>query len=159
MSDSIHPWIVLRVRGSVGVKKELLYTMGLLKLHRVNHAVVLQPTPSAKGMVEKVKDYVTYGELEEKTLEQLIQKRARLAGNKRLNADWMKKNGFSNIQQLAKAVWSGEKSLESKGVKPVFRLNPPSKGFERAGIKKPYTIKGALGYRGKEINALIKRMA
>jgi len=41
-------------------------------------------------------------------------------------------------------------------VKPIFRLNPPKKGYE--GIKRSFVNKGALGYRGKEINKLIERM-
>ena len=41
-------------------------------------------------------------------------------------------------------------------VKPLFRLNPPKKGYE--GIKRAYVNKGALGYRGKDINKLITRM-
>jgi large subunit ribosomal protein L30 len=40
----------------------------------------------------------------------------------------------------------------------VFRLNPPRKGFERKGIKKPFHLGGAYGYRGKRIDDLIKRM-
>ncbi len=48
-----------------------------------------------------------------------------------------------------------EKRDESK---KTFRLHPPKKGWERKGIKKPYKKGGALGYRGAEINALIKRM-
>ncbi|MGB9748245.1 MAG: uL30 family ribosomal protein [Candidatus Woesearchaeota archaeon] len=40
----------------------------------------------------------------------------------------------------------------------IFRLNPPRKGFERKGIKKPFNLGGAYGYRGEKINELIKRM-
>jgi len=43
-------------------------------------------------------------------------------------------------------------------LKHMFRLNPPTGGHERKGIKKPYALGGALGYRGKEINELIGRM-
>ena len=42
--------------------------------------------------------------------------------------------------------------------KRFFRLNPPRKGWEGKGIKKSYSVGGALGYRGKAINDLIKRM-
>jgi len=45
------------------------------------------------------------------------------------------------------------KDLEK--IEPVFRLTPPSKGFK--SIKEHYP-KGDLGYRGKEINELLKRM-
>jgi len=51
----------------------------------------------------------------------------------------------------------GEKDVEGK-LKKFFRLNPPRGGFERKGIKIPYSQKGALGYRGAKINDLIKKM-
>lgn len=42
--------------------------------------------------------------------------------------------------------------------KKFFSLHPPRGGFERKGIKKPFNLKGALGYRGDKINVLIKKM-
>jgi large subunit ribosomal protein L30 len=39
----------------------------------------------------------------------------------------------------------------------IYALSPPAKGFERKGIKVPYSIGGALGER-KEIDSLILRM-
>jgi large subunit ribosomal protein L30 len=51
--------------------------------------------------------------------------------------------------------------LLSKSKKPVdgkvYRLSPPKGGFERKGIKNPYSIGGALGERDN-MDALIKRM-
>ena len=46
---------------------------------------------------------------------------------------------------------------EEKG-RPFFRMHPPRGGFERKGIKVPFSRGGAYGYRGKEINELIRRM-
>ena len=40
----------------------------------------------------------------------------------------------------------------------VFKLCPPKGGFERKGIKNPFSLGGALGYRAEKINDLIKRM-
>ncbi|MBN2141994.1 uL30 family ribosomal protein [Candidatus Woesearchaeota archaeon] len=42
--------------------------------------------------------------------------------------------------------------------KKVFRLHPPRGGFERKGIKKPFSLGGALGYRGEKMNDLIQKM-
>ncbi|MCX6711078.1 MAG: uL30 family ribosomal protein [Candidatus Woesearchaeota archaeon] len=57
---------------------------------------------------------------------------------------------------------SFEKTLKEKRPieyeKGFFRLHPPKGGFESKGIKKPYSIGGALGYRKSEIAALIKKM-
>ncbi len=43
-----------------------------------------------------------------------------------------------------------------KNIKPVIRLHPPRKGYE--GLKRSYSEGGALGYRGRDIDALIDRM-
>jgi len=51
----------------------------------------------------------------------------------------------------------GKKDEEGK-LKPFFELAPPRGGFERKGIKKSFQQGGVLGYRGKNINDLIKRM-
>lgn len=40
----------------------------------------------------------------------------------------------------------------------IYRLNPPRGGYERKGIKQPFTVGGVLGYRGDAINALIQKM-
>lgn len=53
-----------------------------------------------------------------------------------------------------------EKELNEKRKtdKKYYALHPPRGGFERNGIKHPFNKKGALGYRGDKINALIKKM-
>lgn len=51
----------------------------------------------------------------------------------------------------------GRPDLEGN-IQNVFFLAPPVGGFERKGIKKAYTIGGALGDRKENINALIKKM-
>lgn len=48
--------------------------------------------------------------------------------------------------------------IAKKGNDKVVFMHPPIGGFERKGIKVPYNLGGALGYRGKEINELVKRM-
>jgi len=42
------------------------------------------------------------------------------------------------------------------GIKPVFRLHPPSKGF-RGKVMRSYMAGGVTGYRGENINNLIKK--
>jgi ribosomal protein L30/L7E len=48
-----------------------------------------------------------------------------------------------------------EEMLSKFKDKKIINLKPPSKGFR--SVKQPYP-KGDTGYRGKEINQLIKRM-
>ncbi len=151
-------YAILRVRGEVGVRRDIRRALELLRLHRVNHLALVPQSSMHKKMIEKVKDYVTYGEIDEKTLVQLLSKRARLHGNKLPDSEFMKNNRIKGFEGIAKSILSGEKKLADFGIKPVLRLRPPRKGFERAGIKKPYAAGGALGYRGAEIGEIIARM-
>ncbi len=50
------------------------------------------------------------------------------------------------------------KAKEGSKDNKFYRLNSPRKGFERKGIKRPFSVGGALGYRADKINDLIKRM-
>ncbi|MBI4451742.1 uL30 family ribosomal protein [Candidatus Woesearchaeota archaeon] len=53
----------------------------------------------------------------------------------------------------------GKDALAKRGPGPEYRLAPPRKGFERKGVKVSYNQGGAYGYRGNDVNELIKRMA
>ena len=109
-------------------------------------------------MVKKVQDYVTFGELDEATLIDLLKERGRIAGNKILTEEFLKARKLT-FESLAKELISGKKTLKDiEGVKLFFRLSPPRKGFERKGIKHPFSIGGALGYRRENINALVRKM-
>ncbi len=114
------------VRGMVRVKTPIKDTLKMLKLFSKNSCTVMQQSQANKGMLNKVKDYIAYGEIDNETLKILAEKR--------------------NKQEYS------SKSYKS------FRLNPPKGGFERKGIKKPFSKGGALGYRGSKINSLIKKM-
>jgi len=151
-------YAVVRVRGRVGVRKDIADTLKMLRLHRVNHCVIIPETETFKGMINKVKDYVTYGEIDKDTLVKLILKRGRLPGNKRVDEETIKELMNMSVDELAEKIANGEIKLKDTPLKPVFRLHPPKKGFEKGGIRKPFTVGGALGYRGEKINDLILRM-
>ncbi|MEK6874839.1 MAG: uL30 family ribosomal protein [Nanoarchaeota archaeon] len=113
---------VIRIRGEVNLSEPIKRTFQGLHLYRKHYCTVVPAVPSMIGMIHKLKDYITWGEIDDTTYNNLIKKRG---------------DGKS---------------------KPYFRLAPPTKGFERKGIKKSYDAGGALGYRGEAINALIERM-
>ncbi|WP_292459459.1 50S ribosomal protein L30 [Methanothermococcus sp.] len=151
-------YAVVRVRGSVGVRGDIADTLKMLRLHRVNHCVIVPNTETYKGMLNKAKDYITYGEIDKDTLVKLILKRGRLPGNKRLNEEKVKELMELSVEELAEKIVNEEILLKNTPLKPVFRLHPPRKGYDKAGIKKPFSVGGALGYRGAEINTLLEKM-
>ncbi len=60
---------VVLVRGMINTSREVRDTLKMLRLKRKNHCVVLKKNPSILGMVMKVKDLVTWGEVDDETVE------------------------------------------------------------------------------------------
>lgn len=146
----------IRVRGRTGVKGDIADTMKMLRLNRINHAVIIEENPSYQGMLQKAKDYITWGEINKETLVKMISKRGTLPGGSKVTDEYLKeKTSYQSIEDLSQAVLEGA-SLEESGIKPVFRLHPPRKGFKN--IKKAYNEDGSLGYRGESIEGLINKM-
>lgn len=148
---------VVRVRGRVNVNKKIEGTMEFLHLKYKNNCNVVDDTPNYRGMLQKAKDYITFGEIEKETFRELLIKRGRLIGDKRVTDESFKPK-FNSIAEFIDAFFEGKVKLKEVNLKLPFRLAPPSKGFEKKGIKKPYTLGGALGNRGKDINELLLRM-
>jgi len=149
---------IIRIRGDVNVNTKIKDTLKMLHLHKKNRCTIVPATESFKGMITKVKDYCTFGEIDEATLLELLTKRGRIVGNKPLTDDFLKRAKKGDIKSLANALMTGVAIAEFEGVKPFFKLHPPRGGFEREGIKKPYSMNGSLGYRREKINKLLKRM-
>ncbi|RLF76915.1 50S ribosomal protein L30, partial [Thermococci archaeon] len=68
---------LIRVRGRVNVKRPVKDTLAMLRLHKVNHLVIIDESPSYNGMIQRVKDYITWGEINAETLAKLIERRGR----------------------------------------------------------------------------------
>ncbi|MBI5872479.1 50S ribosomal protein L30 [archaeon] len=148
---------VIRLRGKVGMRKEMEDTLNMLRLKNVNNCVLIPESEDFKGMLNKVKDYTTWGEIDKETLVKMLEKRLRLVGKKRVDEKVLKEvTGFDSFEKMAENLIEGKVKLKDfKNIDVVIRLTPPSKGFE--SIKDHYP-KGDLGYRGREINELLGRM-
>jgi len=159
MSEAEKVILAIRVRGQVGVRPQIEDTLDKLLLGRLHQARLFTLTPSLDGMITKTKDYITWGEPTEELIEQLLKKRGRLPGNGRLTDAYVKKNSsHSSIKAFAKAIATGKGQVSDvEGLKPVFRLTPPSKGY-KGKRNLPVGMGGITGYRGEGINELATRM-
>ncbi len=152
-------YVIIRLRGTADVHPDVKATLRMLRLTRKFTAVLYPKNETIDGMLKVVKDWVTWGEVDEETLKQLILKRGRLPGNKPITEEKVKEIFGMSVDELVKALIEGKilwHKLDGK-VKPVFRLHPPKGGFKRT-IRKPIRAGGELGYRGKEINDLLRKM-
>jgi len=149
---------IVQVRGVVNTRRDIKDTLKMLRLHHINHCVLVPDTPENLGMIRKVKDYVAYGEVDEGTVTTLLETRGKVTGDVPLTDDYVREHStYASIAEFAKALASGNARLsDMPGMKPVLRLHPPRKGYKT--IKRTFPQGGALGYYGTEINALLYKM-
>jgi large subunit ribosomal protein L30 len=150
--------VAVRIRGTVSAQHEARKTLQVLNLTRNNYAVFVDDRPSFLGMLKVAQGYVTWGEASKETVKATIEKRGRLAGNHKLTEEYLQKLGYKSMEELAEAVFNCRVEYwKLRNIQPVFKLRPPTKGY-KGNVKKGYGSGGELGYRGKNINELIKRM-
>src|SRR5208282_711039 len=154
-------FLVIRIRGSFGIRPDVEHTLRNLRLNNKFNATLLEKSPSMLGMLRHGKDYVTWGEVNSADIANLLRKRGEVNTGNRLTDQYVKEFlSQQSIDSLANALATGEiklKTLWQKGVKAVFRLHPPSGGFSGT-IKRPFNSRGELGYRHAEISGLMSKM-
>ncbi len=91
---------VVRLRGKVGVKKDIEMTLNGLKLKSKLNCVLIDDTPSLRGAIKKLNYFVTWGEVSDETMK-LLEKR--------------RKNSFY-------ALMPPRGGFERKGTKAPYRL-------------------------------------
>lgn len=136
----------LRIRGIRHLNPQARKTMELLRLNKPNHCVLVEDKKEVMGMLQKAKDYIAYGQVDEKTVISLLRKRGRNGSKRLAETEDEKKLG-----EFAKKIMQGAKVSEFAN--PVFRLRPPSKGFKDK--KRPYP-RGDLGKRDDMVSLLSK---
>lgn len=137
-------YIVVLIRGVIGTSPHQRMTLTQLRLFQRNHCTIIPKNACMDGMLARVKDFVTWGELSEELFQELVIKRGEEYTGKTKDEKKDMKNRFIMVN--------------SKPFKPVFRLNSPRGGFERKGVRRSVPQGGALGYRGEDINKLVKKM-
>jgi len=149
-------YAVLRIRSPAKKKSILENVLKYNNLRKVNHCRVFINEDEIKSSLKKVKDLVTWGELNSETLEKMLKHRASIEGG--LTDEMVsERSDHESVSEFAEAVVNGEADISDiDGLKNLFRLHPPRGGYK--GVKKPYNTGGSLGYRGKEINSLLSKM-
>jgi len=147
---------VILIRGMVNTHPDVRRTLELLRLKKKHACVVIENNEVNLGMLQKVKDYTTYGLVDEELYTQLLEKRGELLGKVKVSSSKF------DIKKFAKEYFENKiktSEFETKyKLKPFFRLAPPVKGFERKGIKMPFAKGGVLGNRQEAIKDLILKM-
>lgn len=136
---------IIRIKGMVDVPGDVEETLQRLRLRRKYVCVVVRERPELNGMIKKIRNFVAYGKIDEKSFIEIVEKRGKSLDKKKIDAEKIVEE-FINSKT--------EKNLSELGIKPFFRLHPP-----RGGIKsKLHYPKGVLGNHKEKINELIRRM-
>jgi len=159
--------IAIRLRGQVNLDQKRKETLHRLHLTRVNHAILIDDRPEYIGMLDSVKDYVTWGEIDMETLAKLLAKRAYVVDPNRepktkkplLTDKYIATHTqYRGIKDLSEGIVKGQIKISNvPNLIPVFRLTPPSGGFQFS-IKRPFKSRGELGNRGDAVNSLLLAM-
>ena len=150
-------YLVVRIKGQADVPHWANTTLNLLKLEKKYRAVILPVKENTAGMLKKIQHYISWQEIDTKTTKELLDKKGRRAGYKKITSEDISKAGFKTIDELATSLSEGKTSMSKlKSLKPWFALSPPRHGFKRS-TKRLYGQKGILGHN-KELTTLVKRM-
>src|SRR5436189_6104783 len=96
---------VLRLRGKGDLRRDVKDTLRLLHLTRQNHCAILPQDPTYRGMLQLVKDYVTWAEVDPEVLAKLLLKRARQVGDRPTDDAFVKsRSDYKTIRDPSQAV-------------------------------------------------------
>jgi large subunit ribosomal protein L30 len=150
-------YLVVRIKGQVDVPYWASTTLTLLKLEKKYRATIIPAKENTLGMLNKIKHYVAWKEVDPTIAKELLDKKARKTGYKKISSEDISKAGFSSIDEMASSLAEGKTSLTKlKPLKPWFALAPPRHGFRRS-TKRMYDQKGVLG-QNKELDTLVRQM-
>ena len=134
---------IIRIRGGVGLKKDLAETLHRLRLRKKYSCITIDSNEKNLSLIKKIKDFVAFGEINDKTFEKLVKSRGQL----------IDKTKKIEVKKVCEELKKGKKYKELN-LKPFFRLHPP-----RGGINsKIHFPKGILGNNKEKINELVERM-
>ncbi len=153
--------IAVRIKGSFGTPNQIERTLSTLRLRNKFNAVLLENTATVIATLRRAKDYLTWGEAGSKDVAEMLKQRGEFVGGLPMtDKNIQEKFGEHSVDGLVTALTEGRitlKILWQKGLKPVFRLHPPSGGFG-SSTKRPYGSRGELGQRGPAMSSLVARM-
>ena len=68
---------IIRIKGQVGINKDVKETLFRLRLRRKYSCITLETTKENMGMLKKVRSFVSYGEISKETYEKLVKERGK----------------------------------------------------------------------------------
>ncbi|MDC8453505.1 MAG: uL30 family ribosomal protein, partial [Candidatus Nitrosotalea sp.] len=112
-------FLIVRMKGTVNVPYWADTTMDLLHLDKRFRATIIPEKDNTKGMLDKIKHYVSWQEIDVSTAKELLEKKARKGGYQKITTEDVTKLGFKSTDELAKSLAEGTATLSKlKPLKP-----------------------------------------
>ena len=131
-------YFAVRIRGRPGMNRKILHTLQMLRMHKVNHGVLIWGLKSYIGMLNKVKDFIAFGEIDETTLLRLLRARGKIEGNRPLTEEHIK-----NLTKYKSPIYSDFFSFpERRNITAVtkFFISSPLKSIKDLNVLPIFSI-------------------
>lgn len=99
---------LILIRGTINVQAPIKDTLQMLRLRKKHVCVIIEDNPTTRGMIRKVKDLITWGEVDDATINALQEKR-----------------GEKDVEGKLKPFFRlspPKRGFERKGIKIPFKL-------------------------------------
>ena len=149
--------LAVQLRGTVNVPEPAGRTLRELRLGTRFRASLLPDTPSHRGMLSRVRNYVAWTPVGSELLRKLLATRARKANGQPLQNVDLGPLGFRDLDHFVEALMSEKvRYTQVPGLKPSFALSPPRGGFKRS-TRLAARAGGVLG-ENPSLGPLVERM-
>jgi len=101
-------YLVIRIKGQADVPYWANTTLRLLKLEKKYRATILPIKENTDGMLKKIQHFISWQEIDMSTTKELLDKKGRRSGYKKITAEDISKAGFKTIDELATSLSKGK---------------------------------------------------
>jgi len=97
-------YLVIRIKGQADVPYWANTTLRLLKLEKKYRATILPVKENTDGMLKKIQHFISWQEIDMSTTKELLDKKGRRSGYKKITSEDISKAGFKTINELATSL-------------------------------------------------------
>ena len=104
-------YLVVRIKGQADVPYWANTTLNLLNLEKKYRAIITPASASIDGMLKKIQHYVSWQEVDASTAKELLDKKGRKTGYKKITDKDISEAGFKTIDELAASLSEGKTTM------------------------------------------------
>src|SRR3989442_14061209 len=97
-------FLVVRMKGTINVPHWARTTLDLLHLDKRFRATIIPERDNIEGMLDKVNHYVSRQEVDITTAKELVEKKARKEGYRKIAPDDVTELGFKSTHEVANSI-------------------------------------------------------